>query len=328
MSSVGLHKSSVVEALHQDSQCLGPELVGANEIKDLHDVIEVIAYRSFAQAVKNLGITKDRITEEQSGKILAFVKEQAHVELYRDGGYWKERLNKLNPSQVQGVIRAVAHVIHDRDTKLTDARYSSLSEMLMAFDDHNVEVKNILLKSWYKCPDFSDNDQGHLSYVKGEANFYPAMDAQLKFDLKGALEKRQEFYNTYFPGLRAGVTSESRSTEFVNVLEVRNYFNGNQIEFCIDGPNNYQSLNYTLSKPVFSLFGFKNFPKYIVEGYDLLGTKLIDILDKSYHKDLFEERSVRNLVRRKEVTCLPLLNRDITLEQFLAQYFPEKLPNS
>lgn len=80
---------AVVAALRQDSQCSGHELVGANEIKELHDVIEVIAYRSFAQAVKNLGITKDRITEEQSGKILAFVKEQAHVELYKEGGYWK-----------------------------------------------------------------------------------------------------------------------------------------------------------------------------------------------------------------------------------------------
>ena len=93
-------------------------------------------------------------------------------------GYIQSR-TKLPYEQVQEVIRNVGLIVHDRDTKLTDARYYTITDLTMALDDHNTMVKEILLKSWYKCPKFIDPHHTHLDEIKERAGFYATLNPQL-----------------------------------------------------------------------------------------------------------------------------------------------------
>lgn len=287
--------------------CSNVEYQNALETKKLHDAIEVIAYKAFAEIVGELKITQDQITPSQSGQILRYIKKQAHVELYKEGGYWKERLKLLGPSQFAILGKHILDIIHDRDGKLTDARYTSLSQLLMGLDDHNHMVKEILLQSWMKNPAFTDCNQMHLKSIKKQADFYPALNRVLKFDLEKAVDKQKALWDKYFPGKRNGDPKE-----FTNILEVRAYFGDsewvkfnqktNQLEFMTD------SLGYVACR------------------VDNLDMPLAGLLDKGDIRALFEARpAVENLVRNNKTACAPLLDQKITVKEFLKRYFPELL---
>ena len=276
------------------SQCSNEEQLKANEVKQIHDRIEEVAYRAFAQKVIELNITQDDITEEQSGQILCHIKSQAHREMYKVGGYIDERGKLLNPTQVQEVLRNVGKIVHDRDTKLTDARYYTLSELLMGLDDHNTMVKEILLRSWYKCPKVSDAEHSHLEQIKEKVDFYVTLNGHLKFDFKQALKERKAFWDRYFPGKREA--SETSSQEFVNILEVRHYFE--------------------------STDNIKRKINVLKEANP--DEKLEKLLTPEERLDLFEPRCKNNLVRRRSVNTLPLLqDQNMTVGEFFTKYFPE-----
>lgn len=288
--------SSAFNRFLGSSHCSNEEKEKANEVKAIHDLIEEVAYRAFVQKVIDLNITQENITEEQSGQILSHIKAQAHKEMYKPDGYLSVRGKLLNPSQFQEVIQNVGKIVHDRDTKLTDARYYTLSELLMGLDDHNTMVKEILLRSWYKFSDFTDFDHSHLEEIKNKIDFYVQLNGHLKFDLKQTLTERKAFWDKYFPGKREA--SEKTSKEFVNILEVRHFFEG--IERF--NPRRYSDL----------LNGIKLDDKFAV------------LLKEDETKALFEPRCLRNRVRCRNVDANPLLHdRDITIREFFTYYFPD-----
>lgn len=291
------------------AQCSVEEKERANEVKQIHDLIEEVAYRAFAQKVTELNITQDRITEEESGKILSYIKAQAHKEMYKkEDGYIVARARLLNYSQVERVIQSVGKIVHDRDTKLTDARYYSLSELLMGLDDHNTMVKEILLQSWYKCSSFSDPDHEHLDQIKDQVDFYQTLDKQLEFNLKEALKAQKAFWNQFFPGKREA--DKSASQEFVNIQELRHLC---EVLHVIEPDAKNSFIRFVTQHK-----------KYVLTGPNL-NDKLADYLD---HEDailFFEPRNIRNQVRGRVVETEPLLkDRNITVKQFFSSYFPEK----
>jgi hypothetical protein len=290
-SYLGHAISCVSKILHLGATCSEIEFANAMEIKRIHDLIEEVAYRAFVEKVKDLNIEHDCLTEEQSGRILSHIKAQAHREMYKkEGGYITERAKLLDPSQVQRVIQNGGRIVHDRDTKLTDARYYSLSELLLALDDHNTMVKEILLQSWYKCHNFSDRNHEHLEEIKERVNFYGTLSEQLKFNLQGALRDRKAFWDKYFPGKREA--NREISEQFVNIQEVRHY----------------------MEHKVNTLKGFD------------LDEQLIRYLNEEEIIAYFEPRQIRNRVRCQEVQTVPLLaDRHITVRQFLSYYFPEEM---
>ncbi len=292
------------------SPCPAQQMQGAREIFEMHNVIEEIAYRAFAEVVAKLGIRSNSITEQQSGEILAHIKKQAHVELYKEGGYWKERTKRLEPAQVQRVIQKVGSIIHDRDTKLTDARYYTLSSLLMGLDDHNNYVKEVLLQSWFIC-DMSA--EGHLERIKENVQFYRSMDGQLQFNLHAALNTEKAFWDKYFPGKRE--VTEECANAFMNILEVREYFGGAKWatydartrDFVfLTGRSGLQARTLTaenLDQPLSAFVGNQ------------------DVMD-----DLVRERVVENAVRRRSQVARPLLaSSEITVREFLTRYFPDIL---
>lgn len=192
---------------------------GAEEIKRIHDLVEEVAYRAFANAVIELGICEDSISCEQSNQILYRIKAEAHKEMYKKDGYISQRTKLLEPSQVEKVITSVGRIVHDRDSKLTYARYNSLSTLLLGLDDHNTMVKEILVSSWFHDETFSDPDHTHLESVKEKAEFYTSLDKTLRFDLKKALQNRKQFWDQYFPGMRND--GPNLSEKFTQILEAR-----------------------------------------------------------------------------------------------------------
>lgn len=286
-------------SVNKASSCTEREKEGANEIWALHDVIEEIAYRAMAQKVVEMGITEDEITEQQSEEILGAIKVAAHKELYKKDGYWASRTKWLNQSQFGHLISKIAVIIHDRDTKLTDATYHSLSELLLGLDDHNTIVKTILLTSWFKCQEVVDESHMHLDRIKERVSFYQHMDGQLRFCLRDQLIERKAFWDSYFPGIRVG--GENSST-FMNVTEVRHYF-CNQVD---------------IKEGVITLK---------TQGgshYELSFDKLSNLLKGEIGEEtLFQASTRNNQIRGQIQERLPLLDSDITVGQFLEKYFPE-----
>jgi hypothetical protein len=261
------------------------ERVKADEIKRIHDRIEIVAYRAFVEKVIELEIKEDSITEEQSGQILDHIKRQAHVEMFKkETGYTAQRNILLNPSQFEVLKQHVATIVHDRDTKLTDARYYSLTDLLMALDVHNTMVKQILFQSWYKSFPVIDSDHTHLEGIKKEVDFYPALDQQLLFNLRTHLKIRQIFWDTYFPGKRDASNTDS----FINLIEVR------------------------------------HFALHLIKDNMQTDAKLITILSEKDVNTLFEPRFLFNKVRDREIEIPPLIkNRELTVGRFINEYFPE-----
>jgi hypothetical protein len=277
----------IASAKKLGTPCDEAQLQKTKMIMEIHDKIEETAYRSFANIVERLGIRGDAITEEQSGIILAHIKSEAHIEMYKKGGYTAERGNLLDKQQFQYLASQVGKIIHDRDTKLTDARYHSLSSMLLALDDHNSEVKDILIKSWFRCP---VADPTHLDQVKDRVDFNSRMNGALGFDLSRAVQEKTALLDRSFPGLRAASApgEADRSAEFVRILAVRDLVGG----------INFREMD--LSAPLESC------------------------VPADVSARLFTQREVRNVVRGREVQTRALIDDSrITLGQFLAEYFPE-----
>jgi len=285
------------------SSCSSSELEKAKTIEQIHTIVEEIAYQALVDAVKELNITSDRITAAESGILLLRIKQAAHREMYKKDGYIAKRATLLDPSQVKHVIDNVGKIVHDRDTKLTNARYYSLSELLMGLDDHNTMVKTILLRSWFKCSCFSDEKHHHLDRVKGNIQFYEQMDKQLTYDIKKHLIEKKEFWDRFFPGVRQAETDKA-STAFTTTIELRQYFtskvNKKGLEFS-SALKTYSATKKTLDTPLASM------------------------LTDEDRIAIFGSRSARNIVRSQDIQMPALLeNQEITIREFFAQYFPEK----
>ncbi|MBX7066298.1 MAG: hypothetical protein K1X28_03615 [Parachlamydiales bacterium] len=294
-------KDVVEKAKSMGSTCEQVQLERAKAVMEIHDEIERIAYDAFADIVERLGIKGDAITEEQSGIILQYIKKQAHIEMYKKGGYIDTRGKLLGQDQIAGIMANVGKIIHDRDAKLTDARYHSLSELLLGLDDHNEFVKKILIQSWCKC---AVTDPTHLDYIKAKAHFYPRMDRNTGINLGKACAARAAFWDQHFPGLREA--SMDASKRFVKILEVRNFLGGDAVS--------YDSTHRTLK--------FRS-------GYDAR-TIVLDpaTLDKPFVSILGDylitPRQVRNIVRGMDQAEESLVSdKDMTMRQFLKAYFPE-----
>ncbi len=302
-------KNEIEAKIQSTNTCTEAQFQRANQVKNIHNVIEEIAYRAFAEKVVGLHLTQDNITAEQSGQILNYIKCEAHKELYKNGGYATERFKLLEPCQVKKIIANVAKIVHDRDTKLTNATYYSLSELLLGLDDHNTMVKEILLESWYQCGRIDDCKHSHLQKIKDKINFYETLNNQLNFDLKDKLKDRQQFWETYFPGVRE---DNKYSEKFMNIMEVRHCFVGVQPEYD-------STLDYLK-------FG-TNEVSYMVLPNEL-DNELKSFLQESDIKALFEKGAAVNQVRGCNLERSALLQDDkMTVRQFITSYFPEvKLP--
>ncbi len=293
--------STTQQFMGHTSECTEEETDRAIQIKEIHDLIEEAAYRALAQTVVEQNIRADKITEEQSGVLLASIKCAAHREMFKGGGYISER-SKLPLKQVQELIQSIGKIVHDRDTKLTDGRYALLTDLVMALDDHNTMVKEILLRSWFRCPQFKDPKHAHLEAIKEKVGFYATMDPQLSLNFKNALADRQAFWDRYFPGIREA--SESASSQFITTLEMRSCFT----EIDISG----DAIHITTPQKKYRL------------GLDCLDKKLTDILAPEDQNALFEPRTIHNVVRKSQKDNFPLLhNKDITAKEFFVTYFPE-----
>ena len=317
MSSLSLNTNHttcpISKGIAQDgTQCKKKELNKAEAILLIHNVIEEVAYRALANIVNTLGLDKDEISATQCGQILSHVKEQAHIELFKKGGYVTDRTKILTQSQFSGIMQNVGKIVHDRDTRLTDARYYTVTDLLMGLDDHNTMVKEILLRSWYKCPSIVDPDHSHLDNIKARVNFYPMTNKTLGFDLKTTLDSRKAFFDQYFPGIRSGGAETSEA--FVNITEVREYFGGSSW-VKVDLAQKDPVIEYTTQYGGYQALNI---------GKETLDAKLASILDAGDMKALLSKRQVTNQVRKKTTEACPLLkNKDITLRQFLTLYFPE-----
>ncbi|GGI92487.1 hypothetical protein [Legionella impletisoli] len=207
------------------SECSQEEIEKAKNIFFVHNLIEEICYQALADIVVQLGICKDEITEEQSNLILAHVKEAAHIELRKEGGYSKKGREMITAEQFNGVIRNITTIIHDRDGRLTDARYSTLTDLCIALDDHNTYVKSVLFRSWLRCEALSANT--HLAMIKDIVHFNSQISQQVGFNFERKLAERKQYYSIHHHNIREVVcpkTGEKSALRFVHVTEVRAQF--------------------------------------------------------------------------------------------------------
>jgi hypothetical protein len=129
------------------------------------------------------------------------------------------------------------------------------------------------------------------------------MSWQLETDFRYTLEKRKNFYDINFPGLR---TVEDRETyqlsakKFVNISNVRSELQYRWNEILRMSPD--LKMGDVLAKL----------------GYDS------SRIDK-----LTEERKVKcKALGNKEITQDKLIDRDMTLAEFIAEYVPERASTS
>lgn len=149
------------------------EITNATRLKFIHDRVEVSAYSALAEAVESMKLkpTSDGVTPitiEQSKAILhKHIKKAAHTEMRSDTGYVKVRDQYLNKKQIEPVIERVNWIIQDRDSKLTNATYQTLDELVRNLDKHNSEVNKILFDAW----GVPESHQNHLEEIKKKSNF-------------------------------------------------------------------------------------------------------------------------------------------------------------
>ena len=292
------YKQLVTKALQLDTPCSKDEIQNVKNIFFVHNLIEESCYKAFAEKVAELNITSDVITEDQAGQILAHIKKQAHVELRKEGGYSRAGRSMITDDQFELVLRNIATVIHDRDSRLTDARYSTLTDLCIALDDHNNYIKNLLFKSWFRCSDMYCDS--HLTMIKEIVQFNQNMSEQLGFNFKEALTSKKQFYDKNYPNIRAIIHPESgqyTAESFVNLSEVRGKFTFDIIEgLKQSNPNDY-----------------------LVDWLHLHAS------DISFGPEaLFEPRLLKCQPRFHKVIDQPaLLSSKMTIGQFLHDYFPE-----
>ncbi len=149
------------------------QIADAVEIKLIHDRVEVAAYRGLQQAVVDLKLVtagdKTEISTEQSRTILhTYVKAAAHRVMRAKDGYVTVRSNYLDSAQMAPIIKNVPLIVRDRDSKLTNATYSTFEGLVQALDDHNTLVNGILFNAW-GVP--HREDVSHLDVIKKEAGY-------------------------------------------------------------------------------------------------------------------------------------------------------------
>lgn len=284
------------------------QIINAHEVKAIHDRVEAVAYRAFAEAVVSLGLKSDPITSEQSSAILQRVKIEAHREMFKKEGYISSRGTLLELSQVEKVIQSIGRIVHDRDHKLTFAtgRYSSLTDLLLALDDHNTMVKEILISSWFKDESFKDPEHHHLSVIKSGIDFYPTLSRTLSFDIESTLKDRKTFWDTHFPHARKD--GPGLSEAFLQIQEVRS-----TLELALDGEFINLYVKTTLGRREVGIVDRdKTVASYLLEAELEL---------------IFNKRSFDNPILRSAHLAPALLSdSDITVEQLLQTYFPEIAP--
>lgn len=292
----------VQQAKELGAKCSEEDIKNARNIFFVHNLIEEVCYQALADIVKKLDIRGDKITKEQSDQILAYVKDIAHVELRKDGGYSKKGREMITQDQFSWVLKNVNTIIHDRDARLTDARYYSLTDLCTALDDHNNYVKNILFRSWLHCEPISCPT--HLPMIKNLVHFNKNMSAQLGFNFAEALQRKKGYYDTYHPKLReivCSTTGEKSALRFVNITEVRSAFDEHVDTLLKCDPDE----SFTQC-----LVGQCSFSKSDVE-------------------KLTQNRSVTCAPRHgfgfmdKTIPQPPLLKDGLTVGEFLEYYFPE-----
>lgn len=283
------------------SRCGQNEIENARRIFFVHNLIEEVCYKAFAEIVAELGITGDAITEEQSGQILAYVKKQAHVELRKDGGYSKTGRQMITDAQFSLVIANIATIVHDRDGRLTDARYTSLTDLCVALDDHNGFIKNLLFKSWFLCGRMHSDT--HLPMIKRLVLFNERMSRQVGFDFSEAVKAKQDYFDRYHPRIReiqCPRTGRYSAEDFVNLCEVRGIFSKRGVLANLQRCAPYSLLVTALqSMPQFTQ----------VEIARMVTPRRLSCAAR-FHKPIEQPR---------------LLDPTLTVVQFLRKYFPERL---
>ncbi len=287
-----------------DASCTEEEMEKAKNIFFVHNLIEEVCYRALPDALKKFGITTDTITPAQSMNILAYVKEVTHVELRKEGGYTKKGREMITPAQFNGVLANIAIIIHDRDARLTDARYSSLTDLCAALDDHNSYIKNILFKSWFRCPQLSCDT--HLAMIKDIVDFNQRISEQLGFNFEQSLSEKKAYYDIHHQKIRAiecPTTGEKTAKRFVNLTEVRATFDDEVIEKLL---------------------------------YIDRQSPLLEYLEKNCSYSPEELSSLTNTRRvssparfgfwsQEQINQPALLCNDLCVGDFLKQYYPEKI---
>lgn len=296
----------LAKARQLNAECTEEEVRNAKNIFFVHNLIEEACYDALPKMLIRLNIQSDTITPQDSRMILAYLKDAAHVELRKDGGYTKKGREMITPAQFSRVLSNIATVIHDRDTRLTDARYSSLTDLCVALDDHNSYIKNLLFKSWFRCEALSWD--AHLPMIKAIVNFNPRMTAQLGFDFERTLNSKKEYYDVHHECIREieSPTKEKSALKFVNVTEVRARFNE---------PGMIETLSQSGRE-----------------------TPLIECLEKecAFPPEeitmLIEQRRVPSPARfglfsQNVIGQPPLILKTISVGEFLDMYFPEQTCN-
>lgn len=128
------------------------ELVKAVQLKALHDMVEIAAYRGLQAGIDEAKLTSSDITEECSKQLLCHVKKAAHLVMYAEEGYVPARNTTLTAKQFAPILKQVANIRHDRDLKLTNATYTDLNSLIANLDEHNEWVNNLLFTSWGVFP--------------------------------------------------------------------------------------------------------------------------------------------------------------------------------
>lgn len=169
-------------------------------VKKMHDEVELAAYRELVQGIIDFNITTDDISTSQSRKLLLRVKNAAHLVMRdRQSGYMTQRGKYLNKeAQINPLLKRVNWIIHDRDRRLTNASYTSLTQLVYALDSHNSMVNHIIFEAWgYPLVKF----RTHLNSIKTQVGFYEDLSEQLKFNLKSNLanvNKRVDLVRSYY----------------------------------------------------------------------------------------------------------------------------------
>jgi hypothetical protein len=216
LTSATTPNHSPLESLRSTSACSEHQWRKLEQLKLIHDFIELNAYAAVSEVVRELDLHALELQPAESQRILQHVKCKAHREMYKAGGYMQTRGQYVEPSQVKLLLQRVGDIIHDRDTKLTNATYLTLPRLIMALDDHNTMVKCILLQSWTRVPNKVEDDaHAHVQEIQRQAEMFDTLrrfDSEVFGDLQLAVAREKAEWNVRFPGLRE---DSRRAHEFV-----------------------------------------------------------------------------------------------------------------
>ncbi|ADI37732.1 putative uncharacterized protein [Waddlia chondrophila 2032/99] len=149
------------------------EIYNAVIVKQLHDRVEIAAYRALQEGIETLqlikGRTSTRISSTESDYLLHdCIRKAAHADMRSKDGYITMRGKYLNTKQITPVIENVSVITTDRDSKLTKATYARFEELLANLDEHNTMVNTILFNAW-GVP--QKKEHIHLDEIKKKAEF-------------------------------------------------------------------------------------------------------------------------------------------------------------